>query len=235
MKTNEILKDVLQRQLAEAQEVKATATQKLVQDISAAFFETFDLSGITYSEVSIGRERAEFKCDDQWGGELSLYYYETFDETDPVLELGIPSVRNTIFDRVITYGKIAEQTKLNGEAFITKLQFLKKNYKSNIESVIAKIYRLEKEIREIETLEQQEKINQVLNRLTNEGLVFELSKAFDVSAKHTISTNYVKATPNKGKKTYSLEYKILDKVFVVDRVKEMYIRSIAERVVNGLR
>ena len=62
MKTNEILKDVLQRQLVETQEVKATATQKLIQDISAAFFETFDLSGITYSEVSIGRERAEFKC-----------------------------------------------------------------------------------------------------------------------------------------------------------------------------
>lgn len=235
MKTNEILKDVLQRQLAEAQEVKATATQKLVQDISAAFFETFDLSGITYSELSIGRERAEFKCDDSWGGELNLYYYEKYDETDPVLELGIPSVRNTIFDRVIAYGKIAEQTKLNGEAFITKLQFLKKNYKSNIESVIDKIYRLEKEIREIEKLEQQEKINQVLNRLTNEGIVFESRERFCVSAKHTIFTDYVKATPNKGNKTYSLEHKILDKVFVVDRVKEMYIRSITERVVNGLR
>jgi len=235
MKTNEILKEVLQAQRTEAQEVHHTATQKLVQDISAAFFETFDLSGITYSEVSIGRERAEFKCDDSWGGELNLYYYETFDNTDPVFEIGIPSVRHDNFDRVIAYGKIAEQAKLNGEAFITKLQFLKKNYKSNIESVIDKIYRLEKEIREIEQLEHQEKINQVLNRLTNEGLVFELNKAFDVSAKSTISTNYVKATLNEGKKTYSLEYKILDKVFVLDRVKEMYIRSIAERVVNGLR
>jgi hypothetical protein len=235
MKTNEILKEVLQAQRTEAQEVQATATQKLVQDISAAFFETFDLSGITYSEVSIGRERAEFKCDDSWGGEVSLYYYETYDQNAPVLEMSVPSFRDSNFDRVIAYGKIAEQAKLNGEAFITKLQFLKKNYKSNIESVIDKIYRLEKEIREIEKLEHQEKINQALNRLTNEGLVFEFSKAFDVSAKSAISTNYVKATPNKGKKTYSLEYKILDKVFVVDRVKEMYIRSIAERVVNGLR
>lgn len=235
MKTNEILKEVLQAQRTEAQEVHHTTAQKLIQDISAAFFETFDLSGITYSEVSIGRERAEFKCDDSWGGELNLYYYETFDNTDPVFEIGIPSVRHDNFDRVIAYGKIAEQAKLNGEAFITKLQFLKKNYKSNIENVIDKIYRLEKEIVEIEKLEHQEKINQVLNRLTNEGIVFEFSKAFDVSAKSTISTNYVKATPNEGKKTYSLEYKILDKVFVVDRVKEMYIRSIAERVVNGLR
>ena len=48
MKTNEILKEVLQAQRTEAQEVQATATQKLVQDISASFFETFDLSGITY-------------------------------------------------------------------------------------------------------------------------------------------------------------------------------------------
>ena len=137
--------------------------------------------------------------------------------------------------RIVFWSNSEEQAKLNGEAFITKLQFLKNNYKSNIENVIDKIYRLEKEIVEIEKLEHQEKINQVLNRLTNEGLVFEFSKAFDVSAKSAISTNYVKATLNEGKKTYSLEYKILDKVFVVDRVKEMYIRSIAERVVAGLK
>ena len=106
------MKEMLVEQIGGLELVLAEAKFNLKGKIDKAFCETFELENIGHSKLEVYTERAEFKCDGKWGGDVNLYYYETYDETTPTLEMSIPSFRDTEFSRVITYGKIAEQAQL---------------------------------------------------------------------------------------------------------------------------
>ncbi len=138
------MKEMLVEQIGGLELVLAEAKFNLKGKIDKAFCETFELENIGHSKLEVYTERAEFKCDGKWGGDVNLYYYETYDETTPTLEMSIPSFRDTEFSRVITYGKIAEQAQLHGEEFIDKLKALKIEYKNGIQVVQNKLSEAEK-------------------------------------------------------------------------------------------
>jgi len=67
------MKEMLVEQIGGLELILTEAKFNLVQKIDKAFKETFELENIEYSKLNVYRERAEFKCDDKWGGEVSLH------------------------------------------------------------------------------------------------------------------------------------------------------------------
>ena len=200
------MKEMLVEQIGGLELVLAEAKFNLKEKIGKAFCETFDLENIGHSKLEVYTERAEFKCDGKWGGDVNLYYYETYDESSPKLEMSIPSFRDTEFSRVITYGKIAEQAKLNGEAFINKLQVLKTEYKNGIQVVQNKLHEATKALRLIEQEEERVSKEAIFTALSTVGQVFERAYWIQVKAKDSIRANSIRIEKVKGKKTYTIHY-----------------------------
>lgn len=200
------MKEMLVEQVKGLELVLGEAKFNLKEKIGKALSETFDLENIGHSKLEVYTERAEFKCGDSWGGDVNLYYYETYDETTPKLEMSIPSFRDTEFSRVITYGKIAEQAKLNGEAFINKLQVLKTEYKNGIQVVQNKLHEATKALRLIEQEEERVSKEAIFNALSTVGQVFEKAHWIQVKAQDSIRANSIRIEKIKGKKTYTIHY-----------------------------
>lgn len=200
------MKEMLVEQVKGLELILGEAKFNLKEKIGKALSETFDLENIGHSKLEVYTERAEFKCGDSWGGDVNLYYYETYDETTPKLEMSIPSFRDTEFSRVITYGKIAEQAKLNGEAFINKLQVLKTEYKNGIQVVQNKLHEATKALRLIEQEEERVSKEAIFNALSTVGQVFEKAYWIQVKAQDSIRANSIRIEKIKGKKTYTIHY-----------------------------
>ena len=200
------MKEMLVEQIGGLELVLAEAKFNLKEKIGKAFCETFELENIGHSKLEVYTERAEFKCDGKWGGDVNLYYYETYDETTPTLEMAIPSFRDTEFSRVITYGKIAEQAQLHGEEFIDKLKALKIEYKNGIQVVQNKLSEATKALRLIEQEEERVGKEAIFNALSTVGQVFEKAHWIQVNAKDSIWAYSVLIEKTPGKKTYTIHY-----------------------------
>lgn len=224
------MKEMLVEQIGGLELVLAEAKFNLKEKIGKAFNETFDLENIGHTKLEVYTERAEFKCGDSWGGDVNLYYYATYDETTPKLEMSIPSFRDTEFSRVITYGKIAEQAKLNGEKFIDKLQELKAEYKRGIEVVQNKLSEATKALRLIEQEEERVSKEAIFNALSTVGRVFENGNWIQVNAKDGVFVDSVRFEKTPGKKTYTLHYTLDNVMMKWVGVREAYIMDL----VNGI-
>lgn len=224
------MKEMLVEQIGGLELVLAEAKFNLKEKIGKAFNETFDLENIGHTKLEVYTERAEFKCGDSWGGDVNLYYYATYDETTPKLEMSIPSFRDTEFSRVITYGKIAEQAKLNGEKFIDKLQELKAEYKRGIEVVQNKLSEATKALRLIEQEEERVSKEAIFNALSTVGRVFENGNWIQVNAKDGVFVDSVRFEKTPGKKTYTLHYTLDNVMMKWVGVRETYIMDL----VNGI-
>lgn len=200
------MKEMLVEQIKGLELVLGEAKFNLKEKIGKALSETFDLENIDYKNLEVYTERAEFKCSDSWGGDLNLYYYATYDETTPKLEMSIPSFRDTDFSQVIAYGKIAEQAKLNGEKFIDKLQELKAEYKRDIEVVQNKLSEATKALRLIKKEEERVSKEAIFTALNTVGCVFEKAHWIQVKAQDSIRANSIRIEKIKGKKTYTIHY-----------------------------
>ena len=199
-----VMKEMLVEQIGGLELVLAEAKFNLKGKIDKAFCETFELENIGHSKLEVYTERAEFKCDGKWGGDVNLYYYETYDETTPTLEMSIPSFRDTEFSRVITYGKIAEQAQLHGKEFIDKLQVLKAEYKNGIQVVQNKLHEATKALRLIEQEEERVGKEAIFNALSTVGQVFEKAHWIQVKAQDSIWADSVLIEKTPGKKTYTI-------------------------------
>jgi hypothetical protein len=226
------MKEMLTEQIKGLNEILDTAKFNLVQKIDTAFKETFKLEGIEYSKLNVYRERAEFKCDDQWGGEVSLYYYETYDESTPKLEMSIPSFRDTNFSRVILYGKIAQQAQLYGEEFISKLQALKTEYKNGISVVLDKLSEATRALRLIEQEEERVGKEAVLNALSTVGHVFEKTTWVQVKATDSVYVNSIRIEKTPGKKTYTFHYTYNEANIKWEGVREQYVMDLVNKINN---
>ena len=224
------MKEMLVEQIGGLELVLAEARFNLKEKIGKALSETFDLENIGHSKLEVYTERAEFKCSDSWGGELNLYYYVTYDETTPKLEMSIPSFRDTEFSRVITYGKIAEQAKLNGEKFINKLQELKAEYKRGIEVVQNKLSEAAKALRLIEQEEERVNKETIFTALNTVGRVFEKGHWIQVNAKDGVFADSVRFEKTPGKKTYTLHYTFNNVMIKWIGVREAYVMLLVENV-----
>ena len=200
------MKEMLVEQIGGLELVLAEAKFNLKGKIDKAFCETFELENIGHSKLEVYTERAEFKCDGKWGGDVNLYYYETYDETTPTLEMSIPSFRDTEFSRVITYGKIAEQAQLHGKEFIDKLKALKIEYKNGIQVVQNKLHEATKALRLIEQEEERVGKEAIFNALSTVGQVFEKAHWIQVKAQDSIWADSVLIEKTPGKKTYTIHY-----------------------------
>jgi hypothetical protein len=226
-----VMKEMLVEQIGGLELVLAEAKFNLVQKIDTAFKETFKLEGIEYSKLNVYRERAEFNCDGKWGGDVTLYYHETYDESAPTLEMSIPSFRDAEFSRVITYGKIAEQAKLNGKEFIDKLQALKIEYKNGIQVVQNKLSEATKALRLIEQEEFNTDFKLTKTALETVGRTFEKNRWIQVDAKNSIHTNNIRIEKTPGKKTYTVFYTSYDRPNSWSRVREIYIDQLVKDLV----
>jgi hypothetical protein len=226
------MKEMLAEQIKGLNEILDTAKFNLVQKIDTTFKETFKLEDIEYSNLNVYRERAEFKCDDQWGGEVSLYYYETYDESTPKLEMSIPSFRDTNFSRVILYGKIAQQAQLYGEEFISKLQVLKTEYKNGISVVLDKLSEATRALRLIEQEEERVGKEAVLNALSTVGHVFEKTTWVQVKATDSVYVNSIRIEKTPGKKTYTFHYTYNEANIKWEGVREQYVMDLVNKINN---
>lgn len=224
------MKEMLVEQVKGLELVLAEAKFNLKEKIGKALSETFDLENIGYKNLEVFTERAEFKCSDSWGGELNLYYYATYDETTPKLEMSIPSFRDTDFSQVIAYGKIAEQAKLNGEKFIDKLQELKAEYKRGIEVVQNKLSEATKAIRLIEQEEERVNKEAIFTALNTVGRVFEKGHWIQVNAKDGVFADSVRFEKTPGKKTYTLHYTFNNTMMKWVGIRETYIMLLVNNI-----
>jgi hypothetical protein len=227
------MKEMLTEQIKGLENILFEAQHNLKQKIGTAFRETFELEGIEHSSLDVFRERADFKFDNQWAGEVNLYYYETYDESVPKLEMSIPSFRDTNFSRVIAYGKIAEQAKLHGEEFISKLQVLKAEYKNGITTVQSKLNEATKALVAIEKEEERVNKETIFTTLNTVGCVFEKPRWVQVNAKDSVWTDSVRFEKTPGKKTYTLHYTYHTVEMKYYSVREMYIMDLIEKINNG--
>ena len=228
-----VMKEMLVEQIGGLENILAEAQYNLKQKIDTAFRETFELEGIGHTDLNVYRERADFKFDSQWGGELSLYYYETYDESTPTLEMAIPSFRDTNFSRVIAYGKVAEQAKLNGDAFINKLQTLKAEYKNGIQVVQNKLSEVTKALRLVEQEEERVNKEATFNALTTVGRVFEKAYWIPVKAQESIRANSIRIEKVKGKKTYTIHYTYNTVEMKWGGIRETYIMDLVNNINTG--
>jgi hypothetical protein len=226
-----VMKEMLTEQIKGLNEILDTAKFNLVQKIDTAFKETFKLEGIEYSKLNVYRERAEFNCDGKWGGDVTLYYHETYDESTPKLEMSIPSFRDTEFSRVILYGKIAQQAKLYGEEFISKLQVLKAEYRAGIMVVQDKLSEATRALRLVEQEEFNTDFKLIKTALETVGRTFEKNRWIQVDAKNSIHTNNIRIEKTPGKKTYTVFYTSYDRPNSWSRVREMYIDKLVKDLV----
>ena len=224
------MKEMLTEQIKGLNEILDTAKFNLVQKIDTTFKETFKLEDVEYSNLNVYRERAEFKCDDQWGGEVSLYYYETYDESTPKLEMSIPSFRDTNFSRVILYGKIAQQAQLYGEEFISKLQVLKTEYKNGISVVLDKLSEATRALRLIEQEEERVGKEAVLSALSTVGHVFERTTWVQVKATDSVFANSIRIEKTPGKKTYTFHYTYNEANMKWEGVCEQYVIDLVDKI-----
>ena len=224
------MKEMLTEQIKGLNEILDTAKFNLVQKIDTTFKETFKLEDVEYSNLNVYRERAEFKCDDQWGGEVSLYYYETYDESTPKLEMSIPSFRDTNFSRVILYGKIAQQAQLYGEEFISKLQVLKTEYKNGISVVLDKLSEATRALRLIEQEEERVGKEAVLSALSTVGHVFEKTTWVQVKATDSVYVNSIRIEKTPGKKTYTFHYTYNEANMKWEGVREQYVMDLVDKI-----
>jgi len=225
-----VMKEMLVEQIGGLELVLAEAKFNLKEKIGKALSETFDLENIGHSKLEVYTERAEFKCSDSWGGELNLYYYATYDETTPKLEMSIPSFRDTEFSQVIVYGKIAEQAKLNGEKFIDKLKTLKIEYKNGIQVVQNKLSEATKALRLIEQEEERVNKETIFTALNTVGRVFEKGHWIQVNAKDGVFADSVRFEKTPGKKTYTLHYTLNNVMMKWIGVREAYVMLLVENV-----
>jgi hypothetical protein len=226
-----VMKEMLTEQIGGLENILAEAKYNLVQKINTAFRETFELEGIEHSNLDVYRERADFKFNNQWAGEVNLYYYETYDESTPKLEMSIPSFRDTDFSRVMAYGKIAEQAKLHGEEFISKLQVLKIEYKNGIATVQNKLSEATRALVAIEKEEERLDKETIFTALNTVGRTFEKNRWIQVDAKNSIHTNNIRIEKTPGKKTYTVFYTSYDRPNSWSRVREMYIDQLVKDLV----
>ena len=224
------MKEMLTEQIKGLNEILDTAKFNLVQKIDTTFKETFKLEDVEYSNLNVYRERAEFKCDDQWGGEVSLYYYETYDESTPKLEMSIPSFRDTNFSRVILYGKIAQQAQLYGEEFISKLQVLKTEYKNGISVVFDKLSEATRALRLIEQEEERVGKEAVLSALSTVGHVFEKTTWVQVKATDSVYVNSIRIEKTPGKKTYTFHYTYNEANMKWEGIREQYVMDLVDKI-----
>ena len=224
------MKEMLTEQIKGLNEILDTAKFNLVQKIDTTFKETFKLEDVEYSNLNVYRERAEFKCDDQWGGEVSLYYYETYDESTPKLEMSIPSFRDTNFSRVILYGKIAQQAQLYGEEFISKLQVLKTEYKNGISVVLDKLSEATRALRLIEQEEERVGKEAVLSALSTVGHVFEKTTWVQVKATDSVYVNSIRIEKTPGKKTYTFHYTYNEANMKWEGIREQYVMDLVDKI-----
>ena len=229
------MKEMLTEQIGGLENILAEAKYNLVQKINTAFRETFELEGIEHSNLDVYRERADFKFNNQWAGEVNLYYYETYDESTPKLEMSIPSFRDTDFSRVMAYGKIAEQAKLHGEEFISKLQVLKIEYKNGIATVQNKLSEATRALVAIEKEEERLDKETIFTALNTVGRTFEKNRWIQVDAKNSIHTNNIRIEKTPGKKTYTVFYTSYDRPNSWSRVREMYIDQLVKDLVYADR
>ena len=227
------MKEMLVEQIGGLELVLAEAKFNLKEKIGKALSETFDLENIGHTKLEVYTERAEFKCSDSWGGELNLYYYETYDESAPKLEMSIPSFRDTEFSQVIAYGKIAEQAKLNGEKFIDKLQELKAEYKRGIQVVQNKLHEATKALRLIEQEEERVSKEATFNALSTVGQVFERKHWIPVNVKDSLYVDSIRFEKTPGKKTYTLHYTLHDVMMKWVGVREAYIMDLVNGINRG--
>jgi hypothetical protein len=225
-----VMKEMLTEQIKGLNEILDTAKFNLVQKIDTAFKETFKLEGIEYSKLNVYRERAEFNCDGKWGGDVTLYYHETYDESAPKLEMSIPSFRDTEFSRVILYGKIAQQAKLYGEEFISKLQVLKAEYRAGIMVVQDKLSEATRALRLIEQEEERVGQEAVLNALSTVGHVFEKTTWVQVKATDSLYVNSIRIEKTPGKKTYTFHYMYNDVNMKWEGVREQYVMDLVYKI-----
>ena len=224
------MKEMLTEQIKGLNEILDTAKFNLVQKIDTTFQETFKLDGIEYSKLNVYRERAEFNCDGKWGGDVTLYYHETYDESAPKLEMSIPSFRDTEFSRVILYGKIAQQAQLYGEEFISKLQALKTEYKNGIAVVQDKLYEAEKAFKLIKQEEERVGKEAVLSALSTVGHVFEKTTWVQVKATDSVYVNSIRIEKTSGKKTYTFHYTYNEANMKWEGVREQYVMDLVNKI-----
>jgi hypothetical protein len=228
-----VMKEMLTEQIGGLENILAEAKYNLVQKINTAFRETFELEGIEHSNLDVYRERADFKFNNQWAGEVNLYYYETYDESIPKLEMSIPSFRDTDFSRVMAYGKIAEQAKLHGEEFISKLQALKAEYKNGITTVQNKLSEATRALVAIEKEEERLDKETIFTALNTVGRVFEKPRWVQVNAKDSVWSDSVRVEKTPGKKTYTIHYTYNTVAMKCYNVREQYIMDLVNKINTG--
>ena len=224
------MKEMLTEQIRGLENILTEAQYNLKQKIDKAFHETFELEDIEYSKLNVYRERAEFNCDGKWGGDVTLYYHETYDESTPKLEMSIPSFRDTNFSRVILYGKIAQQAQLYGEEFISKLQVLKTEYKNGISVVLDKLSEATRALRLIEQEEERVGKEAVLSALSTVGHVFEKTTWVQVKATDSVYVNSIRIEKTPGKKTYTFHYTYNEANMKWEGIREQYVMDLVDKI-----
>ena len=224
------MKEMLTEQIRGLENILTEAQYNLKQKIDKVFHETFELEDIEYSKLNVYRERAEFNCDGKWGGDVTLYYHETYDESTPKLEMSIPSFRDTNFSRVILYGKIAQQAQLYGEEFISKLQVLKTEYKNGISVVLDKLSEATRALRLIEQEEERVGKEAVLSALSTVGHVFERTTWVQVKATDSVFANSIRIEKTPGKKTYTFHYTYNEANMKWEGIREQYVMDLVDKI-----
>ena len=144
------MKEQLIEQIEGLKAIKEEARNNKAMKISSLFHEVFDLKDVEYSKLNVGSERAEFGFNNEYFGELTLQYYETYGDDEIKLGVSVPSFNGEDVSRLIQWGKIAEQIFEKGDEFLTKLKVLRNEYKAGIEVTNNMLYEAETKLKFIQ-------------------------------------------------------------------------------------
>jgi hypothetical protein len=133
----------------------------------------------------------------------------------------------------MAYGKIAEQAKLHGEEFISKLQALKAEYKNGIATVQNKLSEATRALVAIEKEEERLDKETIFTALNTVGHVFEKPRWVQVNAKDSVWSDSVRVEKTPGKKTYTIHYTYNTVAMKYYKVREQYIMDLVNKINTG--
>ena len=226
------MKEQLIEQIEGLKAIKEEARNNKAMKISSLFHEVFDLKDVEYSNLNIGSERAEFSFNNEYSGQFTVLYYETYGDGETKLEVSVPSFNGEDASRLIQWGKIAEQIELKGDEFLTKLKVLRNEYKAGIEVTNNMLYEAETRLKFIQNSENAVDLELTKTALRTVGCTFE-NRWVQVGAMDSVYTDSIRIEQTPGKKTYKVHYVNLGRPATYERVREIYINQLAQELVNN--
>jgi hypothetical protein len=228
------MKKQLIEQIDGLEQIIYQARQTKTNKILDVFKETFDLSNVEYSNLTVGSERAEFYFNEDRWGSFTVYFNEPWGgDGETKLEISTPSFSGTNASRLVQWGKIAEKIFANGDEFLVKLAFVREEHKKGIEVVFAKLAEAKNKLKDIEDKEYKADFILTKTALETVGRTFERDRWIQVGAQNQIRTNSVRIEKVKGAKTYNIHHINFNKQQVVyGRVREMYVDKLINELVS---